>query len=521
MLDFILRALIVGGLATCAAWLFERALRNACLGVRHAWTASLMATTTLPFLPRIFETTSTLPVPAITLPAIAITDAPVTAASPVDYTQLAWMLLAVTVACIYVLAYARLRRARRGWRRELVAEHDVDVSDRFGPAIFGFIRPRIVVPQWVRTADAAEQRLIVKHEREHIEARDHLLLLLTLITTVVMPWNPFIWLQTRRLCFALEADCDRRVLAAIPDRTRYAALLVDVGSRQMGLFLTPALAEHRNGLERRIIMLAERIRKNWWKAGTLAVLGIGITIVACESRLPHETNSRAEAVVTEDRPIQGESVNFIDREYPPLLRGAGIGGTVSLRVHVTEDGEADRVLIARTSGHDALDAAAARVARQYPWGTDGMGSTAGYWVKTSVTFDPEIGGTMEKRPSIGAEQVVPDQGLQSKQRIPEKPEFTPYTTRPALVNRDETSRALVRAYPPELRDAGIAGKVVIWVLIDDKGSVVKTDVKTSSGVPALDAAARRVGRSMKFSAALNGKEPVPVWIALPVVFKTQ
>jgi TonB family protein len=529
MLDLLVRSVIVGGLASCAAWLFERALRNAGLGVRHAWTGALIATATLPFLPRLFETTSTLPVPVITMPAITFSTAAVGTDNPVDYVRLAWIILAGCVACVYALAYARLRRARRSWRRAMVAEHDVDISDRFGPAIFGFLTPRIVVPQWVCAAEPEEQRLIVRHEREHIRAGDHLQLLLTLVATVVMPWNPFVWLQTRKLRFALEADCDRRVLEAIPDRKRYAMLLVDVGSRQMGLFLTPALAEHRNGLERRIIMLAERIRRNWWKAGTLAVLGIGITIVACESRLPQESDPQVTAVVSdlvqtgikrEGTPAPFPTVSeLMARHYPPALREAGVGGTVMVQARIYASGKVERVGVVKSSGNPALDAAALKVLNDMPI----------FPARTAAGEEPQNlieNYALEFDPNRKVERLEPTQrhtvqDRPSKSKVSDWPAPSPYTQRPELINRDETSRALIRSYPAELRDAGIGGRAVIWVLVGETGDVIKTDIKTSSSVPALDAAALKVGSSMKFKPALNGAEEVPVWIALPVVFKTQ
>lgn len=51
-----------------------------------------------------------------------------------------------------------------------------------------------------------------------------------------------------------------------------------------------------------------------------------------------------------------------EREYPALLRDAGIGGTVELLVHVSREGEVTRVEIGTSSGHAALDRAALRVA---------------------------------------------------------------------------------------------------------------------------------------------------------------
>ena len=81
------------------------------------------------------------------------------------------------------------------------------------------------------TAEPRDQQIILAHEGEHIRAHDQWLVLLSLLITALIPWNPFVWIQMRRLRFALETDCDQRVLQIIPDRERYASLLVDVGSR--------------------------------------------------------------------------------------------------------------------------------------------------------------------------------------------------------------------------------------------------------------------------------------------------
>jgi protein TonB len=107
------------------------------------------------------------------------------------------------------------------------------------------------------------------------------------------------------------------------------------------------------------------------------------------------------------------------------------------------------------------------------------------------------------------------------ENIEAAPVFTPYTVKPELLNRTAVSAALVRNYPPLLRDAGIGGTVLTWLLIDEAGTVIKTQVKEGSGHEALDQAALKVADIMKFSPALNRDQKVKVWIALPIVFKTQ
>jgi protein TonB len=57
-----------------------------------------------------------------------------------------------------------------------------------------------------------------------------------------------------------------------------------------------------------------------------------------------------------------EVARAMEREYPPLLRDAGIGGTVNVWFFIDENGVVQRTLVNESSGHKALDDAAIKVA---------------------------------------------------------------------------------------------------------------------------------------------------------------
>jgi TonB family protein len=101
-----------------------------------------------------------------------------------------------------------------------------------------------------------------------------------------------------------------------------------------------------------------------------------------------------------------------------------------------------------------------------------------------------------------------------------EPTFTPYTVSPELRNRQEFVQLLQQSYPAELRGAGIGGTAILHVLIDTEGSVRETRVMESTGNPALDDAAQQVMGEARFTPARNRDEVVPVWIQLPVTFRT-
>ena len=86
-----------------------------------------------------------------------------------------------------------------------------------------------------------------------------------------MPGNLPLWWQLGRLRFAIETDCDARVIAAGASPARYAEMLIAIFEHRAGRLapaMTMAMAESASQLERRIrLMLDNSTRRN-----TLALL---------------------------------------------------------------------------------------------------------------------------------------------------------------------------------------------------------------------------------------------------------
>ncbi len=103
--------------------------------------------------------------------------------------------------------------------------------------------------------------------------------------------------------------------------------------------------------------------------------------------------------------------------------------------------------------------------------------------------------------------------------IASAPVFTPMTVRPEIINRGEVQAALMREYPPILRDSGIGGTVEVWFFISEEGRVLDSRVSQSSGQVQFDEAALKVANVIRFSPALNRDQRVQVWIQLPITFQ--
>ncbi len=77
----------------------------------------------------------------------------------------------------------------------------------------------------------------------------------------------------------------------------------------------------------------------------------------------------------------------LEREYPPLLRDAGIGGTVKVWLFIDEHGDVQNQVVNESSGHEALDAAALRVAPVFRF-TPALNrdKAVPVWVSLPITF---------------------------------------------------------------------------------------------------------------------------------------
>ena len=100
---------------------------------------------------------------------------------------------------------------------------------------------------------AAHQSAVIAHEQSHLEAGDPQLFTFALALLVFMPWNLPLWWQLRRLRYAIEVDCDARVLEGGIDPAHYGETLIAVGERQSAYVgAVAAMSESKSFLEERI-----------------------------------------------------------------------------------------------------------------------------------------------------------------------------------------------------------------------------------------------------------------------------
>ncbi|MGD2068731.1 MAG: TonB family protein [Gemmatimonadota bacterium] len=570
VLEWMCYAVAVAALVGGAALVAERVLRLADRPARWVWTAATLMSLALPAATWTWagreavaaEGTAALGVPTVVptsgvapsgtllrLPDLSRFDAPAAAA---------WGATATLLLLLLGGGALHLSRLRRRWRRAVVGNTVVRVSPRVGPAVVGFLRPEVVVPDWVMAADEETRRWIVDHERQHVHARDPLRLAVSLLPAILLPWNLPMWWQLRRLRQAVELDCDGRVLADAGSsaRGRYGRLLLEVARRGgPALPLPAAFAETPSFIERRIRAMSRSVLPV--SRSRFAVLGAGAALLlvgACLVPGPDRESPTGPAVdvATEARTDVDEMareptftpytlapklVNVpevqraLEVAYPPLLRDAGVAGTARVYFFIDADGRVADARIDESSGHEALDRAALEVARTMQF-TPALNEDrpVPVWIGLPIAFKPRGASPGPPTPeggSSGVEAGAPgDPGAAGGDATDEgrsgaPPSFTPFTVAPRLVNESEVQDALEREYPPLLHDAGIGGRVQVFVYVDARGRVQDARVDRSSGHDALDGAAVAVARAMEFEPARNRDEVVPVWVSLPITFQVR
>ncbi len=174
----------------------------------------------------------------------------------------------------------------------------VVVTDSMGPATVGFWRSRVLVPRWVLALPEVQRQYVVRHEEEHRASHDGRLLFLASLTLILMPWNLALWWLLRRLCLAVEMDCDNRVVNGLGNATAYGELLVKVAqAASRGPRLQPALLGGVGTLERRLTILLAPTPLRHVQRFLLPAVALGLLLVVL--KMPHPVLGRgAKAHVT-------------------------------------------------------------------------------------------------------------------------------------------------------------------------------------------------------------------------------
>lgn len=167
----------------------------------------------------------------------------------------------------------------------------VELPQLASPALFGFIRPRLLLPGGlVDEFSKAELRYVFLHELSHVKRADIPLNWLMTGVLVLHWFNPLVWFALARMRADRELACDALALSAgrHVEKHSYGKAILKLVERFSRPALAPGLVgilESSNQMKRRISMIAKFRKPNGWPVLAISACGI-LALVALTDPQP-------------------------------------------------------------------------------------------------------------------------------------------------------------------------------------------------------------------------------------------
>ena len=360
MLTWMLYVVVITLLLSGAALAAERAARLCRARTRWIWAVTIVASLGIPVLiASVSVQVPSLLTPTVARRVVALRELTSVQVVPLTWVhehtrnvvaarsenwllQRSWIAVSVTLLAALALNGACVNWRKRRWKMGTVAGSRVYIARGVGPAVVGLLRSRIVVPEWLLEGPPSRQAIALNHEKAHLAGHDPQLLTVALCLVVLMPWNLPLWWQLHRLRYAIEVDCDARVLETGLDTRLYGEMLIDVSERPSAYIgAVAAMSEPRSSLKERITLMV----RGPAKSGSLAMVAFGSLALAMVAVAIQVTPPNFGSTFGTRRAVMLESA-VLDRYVGYYLGGSHVvfivtrvGARLFLKVPLYDPGE--------------------------------------------------------------------------------------------------------------------------------------------------------------------------------------
>ncbi len=364
--------------------------RNTFFGLNRLYLlASLVLSLALPLVQLPVETTSSLPVGTITLPAFTVGSSQTAATGSLTITQGLWLLYGLGILIMLIQLGLNLvavfRLIRRGTAERKPNYTLVRLPENSTPS-FSFGR-YLVLNQ---PDSLSEPEALLRHEAAHIRQGHTVDILLLEIVRIAFWFNPVLWRYKRALQEVHEFLADRAAVRQVEVQTQptyvrqLVAYALDV---PLTALTTPFVS--KSTLKQRIIMLQKPQTHRRALLGYALALPLAALLVMCtqpdrDQPISETTAATQQAQVQKPVNVEGEVFTVVEQQpefkggmaalgqylqsnlkYPAAARKANVQGRVFVRFIVTKTGEITNVEILKGIGFGA-DEEAIRVVQNMP-----------------------------------------------------------------------------------------------------------------------------------------------------------
>lgn len=195
-----------------------------------------------------------------------------------------WLIGIAAMLSYALVSVFLLKRQLRSARR--IGTNLYEAPTLETPFVLGLIRPGIYLPAGL---NAEEKRLVLLHEKTHIQRKDHVVKILSFLILALHWFNPLVWAAFVLMASDMEQSCDERVLKDLAEDVKrpYASLLLSLASDRRIMNGSP-LAFGEGNVKERIRNVLRYRRPSFWLAtvSMLAVLVVGCSLAADPQQKP-------------------------------------------------------------------------------------------------------------------------------------------------------------------------------------------------------------------------------------------
>jgi beta-lactamase regulating signal transducer with metallopeptidase domain len=266
-----------------------------------------------------------------------------------------WLAGAIMYLAFYISKHCRFILLVKRWSENVTDERALSIlqslkkemgisqkinlyqySDLGCPMMFGFVKPRILLPKEELAED--ELRFILKHELVHFKRKDLFYKVLVLIATAVHWFNPFVYLIAKAINAQCELSCDAEIILNTDAETRLQYSETIIGVIKYRSKLKTALSTNfyggKKGMKNRISSIMHMTKK---KAGAFVLCGALILTLGTGVVVAANANSPANQDGTVRLFGQNGAVQFFDLNQNTIGERVTIAdGTEVLRINSSE-----------------------------------------------------------------------------------------------------------------------------------------------------------------------------------------
>ena len=405
------------------------------------------------------------------------------------------------------------------------------------PLLFGFFRPRVLVPEGlVRQIPAEQLRYIFLHELAHLKRHDILVGWLLAFLQALHWFNPLIWWAFARMRFDRELACDASVLARMSDgeRRHYGGTLIGMLERFSHAQHLPAVAgilENGTQLKRRLTMITKfrpptRLAGIWAVFLIVVLSGAMLTEASSDADKTGKSSDELAVEQTLTDMLDAMNRNDFDRweefyvrddtfsisgflpepvsgfeKYKNILKQFRNGGTV-------EEGRSFSDIKVRVSGDTAWATLRDQFVRKVQ---DNKGKKVDYYsVYTLANRDGRwlinnVSQTEQNVKYVTRYTIIFSNGLRLETYLPSS---LGSATTGGFALRKVFAQIVDPVYPELARKTRVSGEVVFLVTVDKDGSIVRAIRRL--GNPILANAAATAMRQWKAVPTFAGNYSVTI-----------